>query len=187
MNNKYTEVELRFPLLNPEQLIQRLNKIAKPQKQKVFQKDIYFVPVHRNFLDREYVNEWLRIRETKNRTTLNYKNWYPDKICCDEFETEIEDIIALKKIFESLNFKEIVVVEKLRSAWIYKEVEIVIDEIKGLGFFVELESKSNLEFEEAKKLLYDVLKELEAETGLQELGGYAFLLLKKKGLLKAIK
>lgn len=181
MNNKYTEIELKFPLLNPKELIQKLNKIAKPEQQNIFQKDIYFVPAHRNFLAKKKVNEWLRIRETKDKITLNYKNWYPDGLHCKEFETKIEDITALKKIFESLDFKEIVVVEKMRNIWIYKEVEIAIDDVKGLGSFIELEAKSNLDFEEAKKLLYDILKELKAETGEQDFRGYPYRLLEKNG------
>lgn len=179
--NKYVEVELKFPLLNPKELIQRLNEIAKPKQQNIFQRDTYYIPAHRNFLAKKKVNEWLRIRETKNKITLTYKNYYPDGIHCKEFETKIEDITALKNIFESLDFKEIVVVEKIRSTWIFKEVEIAIDEVKGLGFFVELESKSNLDFEDAKKLLYKILKELKAETGAQDFRGYPYMLLKKKG------
>jgi len=181
MNNKYIEVELKFPLLNPEQLIQKLNKIAKSKQQKIFQKDTYYIPAHRNFLAKEKVIEWLRIRETNDKITLNYKNWYPDGLHCKEFETKIEDITALKNIFESLDFKEIVVVEKIRSTWILKEVEIAIDEVKGLGFFVELESKSNLDFEDAKKLLYKILEQLKAETGTQDFLGYPYMLLDKKG------
>lgn len=184
MNNKQTEIELKFPLLNPEELIQRLNKIAKPEQQNLFQKDTYFVPAHRNFLAKEKVNEWLRIRETKNKITLNYKNWYPDGIHCKEFETNIEDVVALKKIFESLDFKEIVVVEKLRSIWIYKGVEIAIDEVKDLGSFIELESKIDLDFEDVKKLLYSMLEELKVEVGAQDFRGYPYMLIKKKDLLK---
>lgn len=183
MKNKYTEVELTFPLLNAKDLIQRLNKIAKSKQQNIFQKDIYFVPAHRNFLAKERVSEWLRIRETKDKITLNYKDWYPDGIHCKEFETKIEDVTALKKIFESLDFKEIVDVEKVRSVWTYKGVEIAIDEVKDLGLFIELEVENDLDFEDAKKLLYDILKELNAETGEQDFIGYAYRLLKKKGLV----
>ena len=186
MGNKYTEIEMKFPLSNPKEMIQRLNKIAKLKLEDVFQKDTYFIPAHRNFLDKKKISEWLRIRETDGKITLNYKNWYPDGFHCDEFETIIEDVTALKKIFESLDFKEIMIVEKTRNAWIYKEVEIVIDEVKDLGFFIELEAKTNLELEKAKKLLYETLKELKAETGEQDFKGYPWRLLEKKGLLRVI-
>ncbi len=180
MKKNYTEIELRFPLFNPKQIIQKLNKTAHLKVEKLPQKDTYYVPIHRNFLDRKKVIEWLRIRETKDKIILNYKNWYSD-IHCDEFETNIGDVVALKKIFEALNFKEIIVVEKIRSIWTYNDIEIFIDNIKDLGFFIELETKDDFSVEEANKLLYDVLKELKAETGPQDFRGYAYRMLEKKG------
>lgn len=180
MEKKYTEVELKFPLLNSKELVEKLNKIAKPTKQEIFQKDTYYVPAHRNFLDQKKVTEWLRIRETKNKITLNYKNWY-GKVHCDEFETIIEDIFALKKIFESLDFKEIVTVEKTRSVWLYKNVEISIDDVKGLGSHIELEASVDLDVEQAKTLLYNILKDIGAQTGEQDFRGYPHRLLEKTG------
>ncbi len=181
-DNRHVECELKFPLKNVEELVEKLNKIAKPEQQNIFQKDTYYVPAHRNFLAKKKINEWLRIRETNGGITLNYKNWYPDGIHCKEFETKIGDVNALKKIFESLNFKEIVVVEKTRSIWTYKNVEIAIDNVKDLGFFIELEAKNDFkDIDEAKKVLYDTLKELKAEIGKQDFRGYPFRILEKKG------
>ena len=65
------------------------------------------------------------------------KNYYQDKkwhnedgnktVSCDEFETKIENLDALKKLFENLNFKELISVEKNRSIWNFKDTEIAID------------------------------------------------------------
>jgi len=45
-----TEVELTFPLLNREELLGVLKRIATPVKVDQYQKDTYFIPPHRNFL-----------------------------------------------------------------------------------------------------------------------------------------
>ena len=61
MDNEFTEIELKFPLLNPEELVQKLNKIAKPKQKNMFQKDTYYVPAHRNFITEEngqYFRNW---------------------------------------------------------------------------------------------------------------------------------
>jgi adenylate cyclase class 2 len=186
INSRCVEVELKFPLKNARELIQELNKIAKLKQQNIFQKDTYYVPAHRDFLAKKYPYEWLRIRETKQSVTLNYKHWYPENskeaYHCDEFETKIEDVTALKKIFERLNFKEIITVEKTRSVWMYKNVEIAIDDVKDMGFFIELEAKNDFkDVDEAKKVLYDALKKLGAETGKQDFRGYPYRMLEKKG------
>ncbi len=186
---KNIEVELKFPLLNPKELIENLNAIAKVEKAGEFQKDTYFIPVHRNFLSSKPIREWLRIRETNKGFSLNYKNWYLNSdgsvaVFCDEFETKVEDGEVLKKLFEALNFMQIVVVEKTRNTWSYKDVLIAIDEVLDLGRFVELEAKGDFAtIEEVKSHLYFILKELNANLGPQDFEGYPHLLLKKKGLL----
>ncbi len=187
-NLKHIEVELKFPLLNHKELIEKLNSIAKLEKQGDFQKDTYYNPAHRNFLGNKPVSEWLRLRESKKGFTLNYKKWHNEDgnktVFCDEFETKIENIEAFKKLFESLNFKELIVVEKNRTVWDYKNTEIAIDEVKELGNFIEIEANADFNsIEEAKQHLYFILKEIRAEVGEQDFEGYPFLLLKKRGLL----
>jgi len=143
---------------------------------------------HRNFLAKKPISEWLRLRETDNGFSLNYKNWHnkdgQNTVSCDEFETGIENVEALKKIFEQLNFKEIMVVEKMRSTWQYKDTEIAIDEVKDLGRFIEIEAKGDFpSIESAKAHLHEILKELNANVGEQDFEGYPYKLLKKKNLL----
>ena len=145
---KNIEVELKFPLLNKDELIKKLNKVAKLEKEEDYQKDVYYIPIHRNFLDKKPVSEWLRLRETKKGFSINYKNWHkkdnPKTVSCDEFETKIESIESIKKILKCLDFNEIVTVEKIRSVWTYKNVEIAIDQIKELGNFIELEFRHSM-------------------------------------------
>lgn len=188
-NLKNIEVELKFPLENYEELKKQLNSIAKPEKQNDYQKDTYYIPPHRNFIREKPISEWLRIRETKNKHSINYKNWHykdgQETNSCDEFETNIEDIDSLKKIFENLDIKEIIVVEKTRNTWVFKDVEIAIDKVTELGNFIELEAKGNFaDIEDAKKHLYKILDELNAKVGEQDFKGYPYNILEKKGLLK---
>jgi adenylate cyclase class 2 len=112
-------------------------------KGEVRQIDEYFSPAHKDFLSVRPVNEWLRLRKTNGNSSWNYKNWYFTKEgkshYCDELETGIEDIEKAKKILEALNFKSLIVVEKMRKIWHYQDYEIALDSIKGLGDFVEIE------------------------------------------------
>ena len=188
MNFQHIEVELKFPLLNHNGLIEKLKSIVKIEKEGDFQKDTYFNLAHRDFLSKKPVSEWLRLRESKKGFSLNYKKWHNEDgsktVSCDEFETKIENPDSLKKLFGNLNFKELISVEKNRNVWNYKDTEIAIDEVKELGSFIEIEAKGNFtNIEEVKKHLYEILKEIGAEVGEQDFEGYPYLLLKKKGLL----
>lgn len=186
---KDVEIELRFPLKNPEEFINELNSKAEPDKKEIFQKDTYYVPAHRNFLDNKWPYEWLRLRETSMGASLDYKYFHRENAekaadYCDEFQTKIESADALRKIFTNLNFKEVIIVEKSRSTWNYKDVEIAVDNIKDLGFYIELELKKDFQdAKEAKQYLFSVLSELNAEVGEEDLKGYPYAILKKTGAI----
>lgn len=183
-----TEVELTFPLRNPEQLNRTLETLAKPDKVRQHQKDVYFVPAHRDFLHEKPITEWLRIRETDKGASVNYKHWHnkgnAQAVSCDEYETPVSDVKQLYEIFKRLDIQPIVTVEKTRSTWMYRDVEIAVDEVVGLGFYIELEVKGAFgSIEKAKSHLYAVLKEMKAEIGEQDFRGYPHLLLEKQGIL----
>lgn len=187
-NLKNIEVELKFPLYNHEELIKQLNSIAESKMKEDYQRDTYYIPPHKNFLEKKPISEWLRIRETKNKSTVNYKNWHnsEDKkaVSCDEFETSLKDAAVLKNIFKNLDFKEIIVVEKNRKTWMYKNAKISVDNVAGLGYFIEIEAKENFsDINEAKKHIHSILSELNAKLGSQDFEGYPYQILKKKGLI----
>lgn len=188
MDRKNIEVELKFPLKNYEELVRNLNLIGQLERKDSYQKDIYYVPPHRDFLKQKPISEWLRIRETEKGFTITYKNWHNSgnkkTISCDELGTAIIDGISLKTILKNLNFREIVVVEKIRSMWIYKNVEISIDKVTNLGNFIELEIRRNFKnVQEAKAHLHSILKEVNAKVGSQDFKGYPIRILKQKGLV----
>jgi len=189
MASKDIEIEIKFPLKNTEQVIMQLDKVAQLVAKDIFQKDTYFIPHHRNFLDFEHPYEWLRLRETEKGAAITYKHFYPENASktdyCDEFESKIHDSIAIAKILTSLDFKEAVVVEKLRSIWKLRGAEIAIDDVKELGSFIEVEAKDIPgDPTEVKEVLRNILTELNAKVGEEDYRGYPFKILEKKGAFK---
>jgi adenylate cyclase class 2 len=140
------EIEIQVNVENIKPLLGFLEKNADFQKENR-QIDEYFSPVHRNFTEPRPVEEWLRLRDSGGKYSLNYKKWHFDEKgkshYCDEYETEIKDLNQLKKILDALNFKPLVKVDKVRKVWIYKDYEIAVDTVKGLGDFVEIEYIGN--------------------------------------------
>lgn len=136
---KRIEIEAKFELLNDKQLLEKLekNSEAKLVEENEIQKDTYFTPNDRNFLDKRPVSEWLRTREEKEKYSITYKNWEKEdgenaKFKCREVETNVDDIEAIKEILEVLKVKELVVVEKTRTSYLYKDIIISIDIIENL-------------------------------------------------------
>jgi adenylate cyclase, class 2 len=182
------EIELKFPLLNPDQTIARLNSIADHISKDQYQIDVYFSPEKNDFLRHIPVSEWLRIRQSKGKVSINYKNWHnkdgSTAVSCDEFETTVGDIQTFKNILSALHFHEIVSVEKRRNIWRVEKAEIAVDIVSGLGDFIEIEAKGEFDsLESAKEYLYKILNKLDVEVGIQDYEGYPYKLLKKSGLL----
>lgn len=151
------EVEVKYTLKNPEQVINKLNSIAKKDKIQEFQKDTYF----------ELDSKLLRIRESKSGNFISFKERI-DEISCNNYFTKIRDAKSMKKILLNFGFKEKNVIEKVRNTWFYKDFEIAIDDINKFGWFIEVETQEKKDF-----LL--VLGEINAELGLQDFVGYSKL------------
>ena len=186
MGNKDIEIEIKLPLQNPDEVKQFLNENAKLVSENIYQKDSYFVPIHRDFLAIKYPFEWLRLRKSPKGMFITYKHFFPENVkktdYCDEFETKIDNFEAMEKMFKSLDFKDVVVVEKSRTTWILEEVEIAIDYVTDLGFHIELEAKGSFENpQDGKSYLYRILKKLNAKVGEEDLRGYPFRILENKG------
>lgn len=181
MANQDIEIEIKFPLLNPVEVKKFLEENSEAISKDVFQKDTYFIPAHRDFLEPEFPYEWLRLRETNKGNSITYKHFYPENAektdYCDEFETKFENAESLKKILLALDMKEVIVVEKSRSSWMFEEVEIAIDEVENLGSFIELEATLGYNDPiEGKKFLYSILEKLGAQVGEEDLRGYPYLI-----------
>lgn len=187
--SKNIEVELKFKLLNAEAVVSFLTSNAE-FKYKSFQHDIYYNAPHRDFLeDQANISEWLRIRVEKDKAQINYKDWQPHdnsvKTHCKEYETDVQSYEQLSLILDALNFKKLIEVKKTRRAWLYKDVEVSIDEVEGLGQYLEVEYKGNdLEsIEQIREFLQSIVTEMGTETKGLDLKGYPFGLLEKKSLL----
>lgn len=97
---------------------------------------------------------YLRIRTAGNKNIVTYKEYH--KNYCDEFEVEIDDVKSMVKIFAGLGLKQHVMLEKKRIVYSYlNKYEIVLDNVKNLGYFVEIEIKKYDfdKLEEYQKLL----------------------------------
>lgn len=185
---KYQEVEAKFELFNYENVIKSienlsLDKVLDNEKQI----DTYYTPYHKNFLEFKIVSEWFRVRETSNKCSINFKQFLPigaeiqDQ--CNEYETKISDAIALKKILTALDFKELIKVDKTRNSWLFDDVEISIDFIEDLGYFIEIEARNKVEESEILKMhehFKEVLRILNANVGERNRRGYPYMLIEKK-------
>jgi adenylate cyclase, class 2 len=164
------EVEIKVKVTDLNRLKERLPEYGKLMKS-IKQIDEYFIPCHRDFFaQKPHPVEWLRIRTNPDRVFFEYdksinKKADGEQECAEEYETEISNPEEFRKILGFLDFKKIVTVDKNREYWDCGSFEVALDEVKGLGFFVEVEAKGDFrDNAEAKEKCIDFLKQLGVEN-----------------------
>lgn len=142
MAYKNKEIEIQLEVENSGSLRDFLEKEGQFKYEKR-QIDEYFTPKKNDYTAVRPIKEWLRLRESEGKHSLNYKNWHYDEkglsYHCDEYETEIGDAGQMKKILEAQHYISLVVVDKIRRVYYYKDYEVAIDKVKGLNDAVEVE------------------------------------------------
>lgn len=176
------EVELKFRCDQTEPLVAALTRLGAQPSPTVRQVDQYFNHPQRDFAQ---TDEAVRIRDTNGQTSLTYKGPLVDRETKTRREIEL-DLVgteARSKLAEwlrAVGFRPVLEVEKTRQAWSLhrgdRDVEIALDQVTGLGQFVELETVAQeADLVPARTLL----QELATELGLtqSERRGYLSMLL----------
>lgn len=184
------EIERKVKVNNFDLLKENLPKNGKLVKS-IQQIDEYYTPCHRNFFEPKNPIEWLRIRTNPDRAIFEYdksinmqENGQQDY--AQEYETEVKQPEELRKILDFLDFKKVVIVDKQREYWDCNEFEVVLDEVKSLGSFVEVELKGNFsDTALGRKKCIDFLEKLGMKISENDIikKGYPVLLLTTKETL----
>lgn len=182
------EIEIKLPIFNGDEVIAFLQKNGTFLHESS-QLDEYYNLPHRDLLaNPQDVTEWFRIRVSNGQAQINYKDFQPHgakiKTHCKEYEANVDSYDHLSEILTALNFTKLVEVKKLRKSWDFQDAEISIDSVDGLGHFIEVEYRGDLDdIAAARKYLFTVLERLGAKTGESDTKGYPWLMLEKQGLL----
>ena len=176
------EIEVKVKAKNVALLEKFLSEKGKFTGE-AYQKDDYFTPSHRDFMEKKPVEEWFRIRGGQSGS-ITYKLFRYDKTGRSshavEYETSVGSISQLRKILDALNFKFLVSVEKTRRTWLYGDYEIAIDSVMGLGDFIEVEYKGHDSNVDPKTITEEMIKFLKSVgcTNIQRShSGYPYALL----------
>jgi adenylate cyclase class 2 len=150
------EIEVKFRIKKPNLIRKRLQNLKAKFIGKAFERTVRFDTKDENLKKQ---GKFLRIRTGfKNVITLKKKpnNQRGDFKERDEIEVEISDPIEMEKILENLGFAKKWIMEKYREKWILGKVEISIDKLPRMGYFVEIEGSKKAIQKTAKILGLDL-------------------------------
>lgn len=140
------EIEVLVKVI--EQKKTALAKLSKFGKYKIKKThDIYYYhKSNTNLLPNssKFPKDCFRLRKKDDKTFIAYKRDYFDNnkwIYSDEYETEVLDHKTIKTIIQLLGFKKLVELSNTKYTFETDNLEIVLEEVKNLGLFLEIESK----------------------------------------------
>ncbi len=143
------EVELKFPVNDTDPVVRQLAALGAEPHPLQEHSDLYFNHPARDF---GQTNEALRVRSIGNRHLITYKGPVVDAQTKTRREIEIalEGIAAgrqLAEILRLLSFRPVREVRKKRQpyrcTWQGRSFEIALDDVAGLGHFVEIETQAD--------------------------------------------
>lgn len=115
--------------------------------------------------DNNQLNHCLRLRSKNDEYSITYKDdvfsngkW----LYSDEYETKVEDLNMMKQIFERLGLVKFIEINNEKETYTFKNYEIVVENVKDLGLFMEVEYCTNedVDVNEIKKQIQSFIDEL---------------------------
>jgi adenylate cyclase class 2 len=169
------EIEIKSPVADLGAIRRRLEALNAVHVGSVEQSDTYFAHPCRDF---GRTDEALRIRSQGSKEALYYKGPKVDSETKtrEEIAVPLTDAEAMRKVLRRLGFVPAAVVEKSRDIYRLDGVEVVLDNVKGLGTFVELEVQGE-DIEQGKAVLKEAMSSLCLEGS--ERRSYLELLMEK--------
>ena len=166
------EVEVKAKIKDFKSIKTLLEEINAKESHVEHQEDSYFnSPIN----DFGKTDEALRIRKVsiKNKTEIliTYKGPKIDKTSKtrEEIEVGIQDSEKVDKIFQHLGFKKVADVIKKRTIYNLNQYIISLDEVEGLGPYMEIETdlKDGSGFKEELDKIFNIFKKLGITDGFE--------------------
>ncbi len=176
----WMEVETKVKIEDVGEIREKIKSFAKFLK-KTRKEDIYFT-----FKNTEgYPKERFRVRKEGKKYTLNFKlgqgrNKKTDVLTKEEFEFYVDDIKTFTAFLQEFGFKSFVQKIKDSEIYTYDGVNIEINNVKHLGWFLEVEVLCQKDkVREAKAKIVKVLRLLSIKKSQIENTGYTKMLYEK--------
>ena len=145
------EIEAKIKLKDPAKLRNMLQAIGAKCEGSVLEKNWLFDHPERTLLKQDKL---LRLREEET-VYLTFKgprqqSEYKKR---EELQVEFPDASSARSLLRSIGFVQWFYYEKVREKWTHETAEVALDELPGLGLFVEVEAPSDKEIEAVRKRL----------------------------------
>ena len=173
------EVEVKVRIKDVAETIKLFESQGHVFTGKISQRDAIYIPLSEPTVPVALGANVLRVRREDSRTLFTLKQG--QELAKLEKELEISDPETLEEIFELLGYKKIAQVNKLRRKAKAGDLEICVDEVEGLGCFVEVEKITAEDPAKIQAGLLEFLLQSGVDITQRERVGYDILYVQKYG------
>jgi adenylate cyclase class 2 len=171
------EVEIKAPVDDLDRVRQRLEAEDARAIDHRRETDAYFDHPQRSFAD---TDEALRVRQAGPRVKITYKGPKLDEATKtrEEIDLAVEDEERARQVLTALGFELAGRVVKDREVFELSDLTVVLDEVEGLGSFVEIETVVEGDHEQAREAVLVLAEDLGLDE--RERRSYLEMLLEEK-------
>ena len=176
------EIEIKAKIGDIEKMREKLLALGCEFSEPLFQKDVVFLPVGVEFSNIVVGTPVVRIRLSNDKATLTLKKKISQgsELIKLEKEVIVGDKNVARGIVEQMGFHEVIRVSRKRAECGYRDMTICLDEVFGLGSFIEVEKMSaDDDGEKIQKYLFGFLQTLGIGESEKVTKGYDTLLYEK--------
>ena len=170
------EIEVKAKVKDFEIIKNKLKEIGCVLSMPIIQDDYIYNKKGLNLYKDNAGFPVLRIREQNGKIIFTLKKNRSNELDCIEKELEVSNKDILKDIFELLDYESTVEVHKKRIKTNYKDYEICLDEVDGLGSYIEVEKMSDEDGEKVQNELFEFLQTLGVSKEDRVFNGYDTLI-----------
>ncbi len=159
---------------------ERLRGLGAVHEESVVEEDTYYQHPCRDFAE---TDEALRIRQVDGRYELTYKG--PKRVidgskARKEITIQLPSATQMARLLEALGFRPVAVVRKHRDYYKLGDIVVSLDEVEGLGCFLEAEYSGGGGPEEAARAIREALEKLGVSSYESTTKSYLELILESK-------
>lgn len=130
------EVEAKFACSDLQRIATHLEAMGATRGATVVQEDLYYAHPMRDFAA---TDEALRVRTVNGAVELTYKGPRADGDAKVRTEYNVPSGQNIHQLLEHLGFHAAATVRKQRESWSWRDCEVTLDTVEGLGTYVEVE------------------------------------------------
>jgi adenylate cyclase class 2 len=133
------EVEVKYRVADVEALLAALKRHGIELGEPVYQDDQAYAPENWRYGDSKLGVPFVRLRTVNGRHTFTLKRPAENALSCDEYETAVADREHMHHAILAMGFRPTVRIAKVRRTAVLTDCSVCVDEVVGLGAFLELE------------------------------------------------